>query len=112
MIDLPTWRSRICAPISGPAKYTDRLILLVLAHLMEKEVPLRLTHEQICAATGLSRTWISQGITRLHKAGWLTRTRARPGRAWRASFYGPAVPGACADQGYVSREIAARRAVA
>ncbi len=83
------WRKRIASE-RGPSDYTTRLVLLALAVLMESAGTntVRVTQDQLAAATGLSRTWIVRKTRDAHAVGWVRRSRPRGmGRSWAGYDY-------------------------
>ena len=96
VLALADWRSHFLGA-RGPKSSATRMVLVALAHLMERENTLQLsvTAEVLTGPSAMSvgAIWKHLGIA--EREGWLVRhhhPRHGHGRAWKTYEYQPAVP--------------------
>lgn len=89
LLDVLTWQGTVASD-DGPKDYTMRLVLLAIAArmLVEGTNAVRLSGDDIAAASGLSKLWAMKMAKGAVETGWLTRAlEPGHGRGWRSWTY-------------------------
>lgn len=90
---LPPWHWIRVARLLAPRNPNLRAVLFALHCRMDPEGMAYPSQELIAADTGLSERTVRSAVLDARRSGWLAvATHARPGKAWRLSFYAACIP--------------------